>query len=615
MVSASAAPTPPATMTQPQIAPTASVHSFSHLTGNVSVGANASIGPGTSIRADQGGAFHIGSGSQIQDGAILHSLEQGRVVGADQNPYSVWIGEGSAITHLALVQGPAYIGNHCFIGFRSTVFNARIGDNCIVMMHTLIQDVEIPSGKFVPSGAIITSQQQADRLPDVQEADRRFAQHLMGVNAALRSGAHSAEQITQTAPIRQQLERSYSSQIPSHPQSAPASQYSDSTSNSSPMQNTRLAPEIIDHVRQLLSQGMVVSAEYADKRHFQTSSWTSAPIHSTRDSEVLSAIEACVSEHPGYYVRLIGVDPRVKRRVLELVIQRPDGSGVRSASAPSASPSYSSSNYSSSSYSTSPSSPSSHSGSSKLSPEVIERVHQFINQGFKIGTEHADSRHFRISSWNSCSPIQTSRPADAIAALESCLSEHGGEYVRVFGIDPKAKRRISEMIVQRPGESNGTSQAPASNGNGGNGGNGSYSQDKQPSSYQSSGYQSSPPLYTGSTGGYGGRSQVDSSYAGSQAGGSQSGSHASGGKLSPEVVAEVRQLLSQGYRVAAEHADSRRFRINSWTSCAPIQSTRDGDVLAAIEGCVAENSGAYVRLIGIDTKTKRRVSEVMVQRP
>jgi len=586
MVRASAPPTPPATppvtTAQPQIDPTAYVHSFSNLSGNVSVGANALIGPGTSIRADQGGGFHIGEGSQIQDGAIIHSLEQGRVLGADQAPYSVWIGNGSSITHMALIQGPAYIGNHCFIGFRSTIFNARVGDNCIVMMHTLIQDVEIPPGKFVPSGAIITSQQQADRLPDVQDADRRFAHHLMGVNAAFQSGAHSAEQITRTAPIRQQLERSYSgSQSPAsspstHPESQPYPSHS--TSTSSPMQNTRLAPEIVDHVRQLLSQGMVVSAEYADKRRFQTSSWTSAAIHSTRDAEVLSAVEACLSEHQGDYVRLVGVDPKAKRRVLELVIQRPDGTGVRSTPATPAA--YSGSSYSSttggSNYSAS------YSGSSKLSPEVIEKVHQFINQGFKIGTEHADNRRFRISSWTSCSPIQASRPAEAIAALEACLTEHSGEYVRVFGIDPKVKRRVSEMIVQRPGQSNGASPAP-SNGNGGYG----SSSAKNPASYGQASYTAPSPT----------------------------ASHAGGGKLSAEVVTQVRQLLSQGYRVAAEHADARRFRISSWTSCASIQSTRDSDVLAAIEACVAENSGEYVRLIGIDTKTKRRVAEVIVQRP
>jgi len=132
------------------------------------------IAPGTSIRADEGTPFHIGDDSKIQDGAIIHGLEKSRVVGDDGREYSVWIGRGSCITHMALIHGPAYVGDRCFIGFRSTVFNARIGADCIVMMHALVQDVEIPAGKFVPSGSVITSQQQADRLPDVTEIDRAF---------------------------------------------------------------------------------------------------------------------------------------------------------------------------------------------------------------------------------------------------------------------------------------------------------------------------------------------------------------------------------------------------------------------------------------------------------
>lgn len=159
-------------LAEPQIDESAYVHSFSNLIGDVRVGANVLIAPGTSIRADEGAPFAIGNGSRVQDGVVVHGLERGRVVGDDDRNYSVWIGQNTCIAHLALIHGPAYIGNNCFIGFRSTVFNARIGNDCIVMMHVLVQDVEIPPGKFVPSGAVITNQQQADRLPDVQDADR-----------------------------------------------------------------------------------------------------------------------------------------------------------------------------------------------------------------------------------------------------------------------------------------------------------------------------------------------------------------------------------------------------------------------------------------------------------
>lgn len=577
VVRGSAAPPTPwsKSLAQPQIDETAYVHSFSNVIGDVKVGAKVLIAPGTSIRADEGSPFYIGAGSNIQDGVVIHGLEQGRVVGDDQKHYSVWVGENTSITHMALIHGPAYVGNNCFIGFRSTVFNARIGDGCIVMMHALVQDVEIPAGKYVPSGAVITSQQQADRLPDVQETDRLFASHVVGINDALRAGYHCAENMSCITPLRQQLERSYHGDTAPEAD-APLSDSSSPSNSTSPMQNTRLAPEIVDYVRQLLSQGLQVGAEHADKRRFQTSSWHSCgSIQSTRDADVLNALEQCVAEHDGEYVRVFGIDPRAKRRVSEVIVQRPDGSGLRGATPPkaTASTNYSSSSYGSSSYSSS--SYGGHSGSSQLSPEVVEKVHQFINQGFKIGTEHADTRRFQTSSWQSCSPIQTNRPADAIAALESCLAEHKGEYVRLFGIDPKAKRRISEMIVQRPGDkANGTS-AP------------------------SNGYTSTQSSSYGASNG--------SSYSSSSSG--------SGGRLSAEVINQVRQLLSQGYRVAAEHADARRFQTSSWKSCAPIQSTRDAEVIAALESCLAENSGEYVRVVGVDTKSKRRVAEVIVQRP
>jgi len=48
------------------------------------------------------------------------------------------------------------------------------------------------------------------------------------------------------------------------------------------------------------------------------------------------------------------------------------------------------------------------------------------------------SRRFRTGS-QSCSPISTNNESEAIAALETCVANHAGEYVRLFGIDPKAK--------------------------------------------------------------------------------------------------------------------------------------------------------------------------------
>ncbi|MGB5768599.1 MAG: ribulose bisphosphate carboxylase small subunit, partial [Crocosphaera sp.] len=82
--------------------------------------------------------------------------------------------------------------------------------------------------------------------------------------------------------------------------------------------------------------------------------------------------------------------------------------------------------------------------------ETVAQVRSLLNQGYKIGTEHANKRRFRTKSWQSCSPIDSNRENDVIAALEGCLAEHQGEYIRLIGIDPQAKRRVLETIIQRP---------------------------------------------------------------------------------------------------------------------------------------------------------------------
>ena len=539
-------------LAEPQIDPTASVHSFSNIIGDVYIGKDVLIAPGTSIRADEGTPFRVSAGVNIQDGVVIHGLEKGRVVGDDGHDYSVWIGKNSSITHMALIHGPAYVGDDCFIGFRSTIFNARVGNGCIVMMHALVQDVEIPPGKLVPSGAIITSQQQADRLPDVQESDRAFAHHVVGMNDAMRMGYRRVKDDAGAVPVRDEINQSHELNRATH---------NNVTTMQLQTKQTRI--DTAQQVRQLLSQGYRVAAEYADERHFRTSSWYSAPINSSSESAAIASLQACLADHAGEYVRLIGIDTKTKRRILEETIQRPGDQTSQISSGASASSSSSYSSYSSSNGS------SSQNGRSVL--DLVGQIRQLLSQGFRIGTEHADERRFRTSSWHTCAPIESNTESGVVSALEACLNEHSGEYVRLIGIDPKAKRRVVETIVQRPGDK---AQSIAST-----------------SARSTSNYSS-----------YSGSRQAPSS-------GSQNG------KLTQDTVAQIRQLLGQGYRIGTEHADERRFRTSSWYTCSPVESNTEMGVISALEACLNEHAGEYVRLIGIDTKSKRRVVETIIQRP
>jgi carbon dioxide concentrating mechanism protein CcmM len=529
---------------QPQIHPSAVIHTFSKLIGDVRIGANALIAPGTSIQADAGTPFYIGDNTNIQDGAVIHTVERGHVRGEDGQNYGVWIGKNSCITHMALIHGPVFIGDDCFIGFRSTICNARVGQGCVIMMHALIQGVEIPPGKYVPSGAVITKQQQADRLPDVLARDRQFAQQIIHVNEALKTGLHSAGYNNASLrPVSDHL--------------SPAQAYCFS-SDTKPMIHTTLDAAIVSQVRSLLAQGYRIGSEHADARRFQTSSWRSCPpIASQQEAQVLAALEACLAEHQGEYVRLIGIDPQAKQRVLETIIQRPNGP-VRSESITSVTKTIKS-------YATS------HiSGSGNLDPATIAQVRSLLGQGYQIGTEHADVRRFRTSSWQSCSPIQSQQESQVIAALETCLAEHQGEYVQLIGIDAQAKRRVFEAIIQRPGD---PSVSPS------------------PSSRSAHTARINPVAAAGAV----------------TAGGSKG--------LGFDLVTQVRSLLAQGYRIGAEYADKRRFQTSSWQSCPPIQSQQESQIIAAVEGYIAEHSGDYVRLIGIDPNAKRRVWETIIQRP
>lgn len=84
-----------------------------------------------------------------------------------------------------------------------------------------------------------------------------------------------------------------------------------------------------------------------------------------------------------------------------------------------------------------------------LDPDAIRSLNDWVNQGYRVGIEVVDERRFRTNSWQSYSIVQ-GNPNEAIATLESCVRDHEHDYVRLVSIDPKTRRRINELVVQRP---------------------------------------------------------------------------------------------------------------------------------------------------------------------
>jgi ribulose bisphosphate carboxylase small subunit len=78
---------------------------------------------------------------------------------------------------------------------------------------------------------------------------------------------------------------------------------------------------------------------------------------------------------------------------------------------------------------------------------VRSQLQSLIEQGARIGIEHVDRRRFRTNSWL-CYGM--SQGEAAVQLLEDCLREHAQDYVRVVGINPHNRQRISETIIHRP---------------------------------------------------------------------------------------------------------------------------------------------------------------------
>jgi len=538
-------------LAHPDIDESSFVHSFSNVIGDVEIGKNVLVAPGTSIRADEGTPFYIGDRSNIQDGVVIHGLEQGRYKGDNGEDYSVWIGNNVSITHKALIHGPCYIGDNCFIGFRSTVFNAKIGEGCVIMLHALVQDVEIPAGKYVPSGAIITSQHQADRLPNVLPADLEFAHHIIGINEALLAGYRCAESQACINPIRNELLNN---------QSGGSNTVTNSNFTSTGASG-KLSPEVIKLVENLLAQGYQIGTEHADPRRFKVGSWhTCSPIQSRNTNQVISALEGCLSEHTGEYVRLFGINTQKKQRVSPTIIQEPGGAVT---------PAVKLSNVSSSSHNSGGyKAPASSGGANGLTASVAEQVRSLLNQGYKVGTEYANERQFKTGAWRSGPTISATRDSEALNTLQQILDEHAGEYVRLIGIDSKVKRRVLEQLIQQPG-------SPVAVGN-------SHSPASAPSTSNTNWSTGSVASHTG---------------------------------LTDAVISQVRSLVSQGYKIGAEFANERQFKTGSWKTAPAISATGESQAINALQQILAEHAGEYVRLIGIDSQAKRRVLETLIQQP
>ena len=171
----------------PNINPSVFIGPFSSIIGDVTLSANVFIACNVTLRADEGTPFYVGSNTNIQDGVVFHGLAK-KYVMVKNKKYSIYVGNNVSCAHNAVIHGPCFIGDDTFIGFKAVIFNAIIKNNCLIGTGAIVTNgVVINSGSLVPPGAIIDTQDKANALDSITEANQEFTKEVIDVNTEFSS--------------------------------------------------------------------------------------------------------------------------------------------------------------------------------------------------------------------------------------------------------------------------------------------------------------------------------------------------------------------------------------------------------------------------------------------
>jgi len=118
------------------------IHPSASVIGDVELGDNVSVWPGTVIRGDVN-FIRIGAGTNVQDSSVLHVSHK-----------SSWDPAGA----------PLIIGSNVTIGHKVILHGCTVEDECLIGMGSIIMDkvivqkhVLVGAGTLVPEGKVLES--------------------------------------------------------------------------------------------------------------------------------------------------------------------------------------------------------------------------------------------------------------------------------------------------------------------------------------------------------------------------------------------------------------------------------------------------------------------------
>ena len=170
---------------RPTVNPSSYIDPSAVIIGPVTIGKNCYIGPNVVVRADEKDSSSgevapivIGDKVNLQDGVIIHALAGTKVS----------IGSCTSLAHGCVVHGPCFIGDHCFVGFRAVVFKSTVGSGSMIKHGAIVEGIDTPPGKLVPTGSVMTSTEDLKKLRHVGHEEQEFMEEVVHTNVKLAEG-------------------------------------------------------------------------------------------------------------------------------------------------------------------------------------------------------------------------------------------------------------------------------------------------------------------------------------------------------------------------------------------------------------------------------------------
>ncbi len=146
------------------------------LFGEIEIGQRSFVASNTILYAGEGLRVSLGDENNCQDNAYLLARER-----------NLAFGNMVSIAHQAVIENST-VGDFTFFGFRSRTRDCEVGEGAMIMHNTTVEGVAIPPNRITPLGARITTQDEANALPEVTEANEEFKREVQEVNIAFAEG-------------------------------------------------------------------------------------------------------------------------------------------------------------------------------------------------------------------------------------------------------------------------------------------------------------------------------------------------------------------------------------------------------------------------------------------